>query len=385
MGHVSATFVLGTICLLIWLYLFFLHGGFWQIRIERQPTPATLRRVIAVIPARNEADVIGRAIHSLLAQTGVDLSIILVDDHSDDLTADVARQAAKALSAEDRLTDISAPPLPEGWTGKLWAVQQGIELSQKSRPDFILLTDADIEHSPENVASLAARAEKGNYDLTSYMVKLECSTFPERLLIPAFVYFFFQLYPPKWIRNPRSPIAGAAGGCMLVRPEALQRAAAMDSLRGEIIDDCALAKRIKQSGGSVWLGPTDSAHSIRPYESFGEIERMIARSAFNQLRHSAALLAIAIIGLLLTYVVPVVLLFSPVWPLGLAASALMLATYSPMVRFYRLNTLWAFTLPLAAVFYLIATIHSALRYWTGRGGEWKGRAQDRASAGASHA
>ena len=385
MGHISATVVLGAICLVIWLYLCFLHGRFWRIRVERGSPPALLRRVVAVVPARNEADVVASAIRSLLTQIGVDISVILVDDHSTDSTASIAGQAARDLSAEDRITVISAPPLPEGWTGKLWAVQQGIDLAQQSAPDFILLTDADIEHSPDNVASLVAKAEIGNCDLTSYMVKLACSTAPERLLIPAFVYFFFQLYPPAWIRNPSSPIAGAAGGCMLVRPEALHRSGAMHSLRSEIIDDCALAQRVKKSGGSVWLGPTDSAHSIRPYESFGEIERMIARSAFNQLRHSTALLFFAIIGLLLTYLAPVALLFTSAWPLGLAASALMLITYRPMVRFYRLNPLWALTLPVAASFYLAATVHSAVRYWIGRGGEWKGRAQDQKSTGATHA
>lgn len=377
--------VLGSICLLIWLYLFILHGGFWRVRIQRESNPATRASVIAVIPARNEADVIGRAVRSLLAQTGADLSIILVDDHSTDSTSDVARQAARYLVAEGRLTVLDAPPLPEGWTGKLWALQQGIELAQQRQPDFILLTDADIEHSPDNVASLVAIAEAGKYDLTSLMVKLECRTVPERLLIPAFVYFFFQLYPPKWIRNSRLPIAGAAGGCMLVRPEALQRANAMYSLRREIIDDCALAKRIKKSGGPVWLGPTDSVRSIRPYGSFGEIERMIARSAFNQLRHSSLLLGAAIVGLLLTYVLPVALLLTSAWPISIIACALMLTTYFPMVRFYRLNPLWTLTLPFAAIAYLGATVHSAVRYWTGRGGEWKGRAQDQKAAGVPHA
>jgi len=382
---ITASIALGSICLAIWLYLFLLHGEFWRIRIRQEPGPVSSVRVIAIIPARNEADVIGRSVRSLLAQTAVDLSIILVDDHSTDSTADVARQAARDYAAEDRLTIVSAPPLPEGWTGKLWAAQQGIELARKHRPDFILLTDADVEHSSESVASLVAIAEAGKYDLTSYMVKLECRTIPEHLLIPAFVYFFFQLYPPQWIRNARSSIAGAAGGCMLVRPEALQRANAMYSLRNEIIDDCALAKRIKKSGCDIWLGPTDSARSIRPYASFGEIERMIARSAFNQLRHSFLLLTAAVLGLLLTYVLPVTLLFTPAWPFGVAACALMFATYYPMVLFYRLSLLWTLTLPFAAVVYLGATVHSALRYWTGRGGEWKGRAQDQKANGVPHA
>jgi len=372
---------LNAICVMIWLYLLCLHGEFWPSRMRREPAAVAQRRVIAVIPARNEADVVGFAVRSLLTQTGVDLSIVLVDDHSIDSTSDVARRTAADNAAEGRLAVLSAPSLPEGWTGKLWAVQQGIEVAKQRRPDFILLTDADIEHSPGNVASLVAIAEAGKYDLTSYMVKLECRTLPEKLLIPAFVYFFFQLYPPKRIRDSRSSTAGAAGGCMLVRPEALERANAMYSLRSEIIDDCALARQVKNSGGTLWLGLTDSARSIRSYASFGEIERMIARSAFNQLRHSSLLLTIAVLGLLLTYLLPVTLLCGRYGWMGLIPCALMFTTYYPMVRFYRLNPLWTVTLPLAAAFYLVATVHSALRYWTGRGGEWKGRVQDQQAAG----
>ena len=368
--------LLGILCVLIWLYLLLGNGGFWRVRLRRE-TSTRLLRVVAVVPARDEADVIGAAIRSLIAQTGVELRVVLVDDNSTDGTASVAREAATWIGAEDRLTIIHGSPLPEGWTGKLWAVQQGIEAALSFEPDFLLLTDADIEHAPENAASLAAIAEAGKYDLASYMVKLHCSTIPERLLIPAFVYFFFQLYPPKWIANPQSKVAGAAGGCMLIRPEALKRANAMQSIRGEIIDDCALAREVKRAGGKVWLGLSQSARSIRPYRTFAEIERMIARSAFNQLRHSALLLIVAIIGLLLTYVAPAILLFDPWWPFGVATCVLMVASYLPMIRFYRLNPLWTLTLSLAALFYLAATLDSAIRYWIGAGGQWKGRAQDR--------
>ena len=368
--------LLGIICVLIWLYLLLGNGGFWRVELPSEVS-ARMARVVAVVPARDEADVIGAAIRSLLSQSRVDLRIVLVDDNSADGTASVAREAASWIGAEDRLTIIHGSPLPEGWTGKLWAVQQGIDAALAFAPEFLLLTDADIEHAPDNIASLVAVAESGKHDLASYMVKLHCMTIPERLLIPAFVYFFFQLYPPKRIGNPRSKVAGAAGGCMLVRPEALKQAQALQSIRGEIIDDCALAREIKRTGGKLWLGLTDSARSIRPYRTFGEVERMIARSAFNQLRHSVLLLIVAIIGLLLTYIVPVVLLFDPWWPFGVAACALMVASYWPMIRFYRLNPLWALTLSLAALFYLAATLDSAIRYWAGSGGQWKGRAQDR--------
>ncbi|HEX4487137.1 MAG TPA: glycosyltransferase, partial [Terriglobales bacterium] len=204
----------------IWLYLLLGRGGFWRVRLRREN--ATSRaRVIAIVPARDEAEMIARSIRSLLSQTAVDLSVILVDDDSSDATAVLAREAA--AGNEDRLVVIQGKPLPEGWTGKLWAVQQGIDAAAEA-PDFFFFTDADIEHSPDNVASLAAIAGEGEYDLASFMVKLHCESLAERLLIPAFVYFFFQLYPPKWVSNPSAKTAGAAGGCILIRPEALRRA-----------------------------------------------------------------------------------------------------------------------------------------------------------------
>jgi hopene-associated glycosyltransferase HpnB len=377
LGAHSTIALIGWLPLAIWLYLLIGRGGFWRARLRWEQTQSAAARVIAVVPARNEAEAIGAAIRSLLAQSGVELRVVLVDDHSTDGTAAVAQEAAAWVGGEDRLTVIQGTPVPEGWTGKLWAAQQGIDAALALPPDFLLLTDADIEHSPESVASLVAIAEAGKYDLASYMVKLHCRTVPERLLIPAFVYFFFQLYPPKWISDPQSKMAGAAGGCMLIRPEALTRAGAMHSIRGEIIDDCALAREVKRTGGRLWLGLTESARSIRPYRTFGEIERMIARTAFNQLRHSVLLLIVAILGLLLTYIVPLALLTGPTWPFGAAACALMVASYWPMIRFYRLNPLWALTLPLAALFYMAATLDSAIRYWIGAGGQWKGRAQDR--------
>lgn len=374
----------GLLTVVIWLYLLLAHGSFWRVRLERAPAQsAPHAKVVAIIPARDEADHIGAAVRSLLAQQNVDLGLIVVDDNSADSTSDVAIAAAASSGAADRLTIIRGSALPEGWTGKLWAVQQGIDAARSRRADFLLLTDADIEHAPENVASLVAIAENGKYDLASYMVKLYCRTLPERLLIPAFVYFFFQLYPPKWIRDPRAKIAGAAGGCILVRPEVLESARAMHSIRGEIIDDCALAGAVKKAGGRVWLGLTESAKSIRPYNSFGEIERMIARTAFNQLRHSWLVLAVAIVGLVITYLLPLILLSGRTWPFGAVACALMVISYWPMVRFYRLNPLWALTLPLAAIFYMAATLDSAVRYWFGAGGQWKGRSQDRHSESGS--
>ena len=201
------------------------------------------------------------------------------------------------MDGRRRLTVIAAEPLPPGWTGKLWAVQQGVEQALKLDPAFLLLTDADIHHAPDNIATLVAIAEAGNYDLTSFMVKLHCRSMAEKLLIPAFVFFFFMLYPPAWIRDPKRKIAGAAGGCMLIRPRALQKAGGISAIRDQIIDDCALARAVKRTGGRVWLGVTPETFSTRAYNSFAEIERMIARTAFNQLQHSAALLAGAIVGM----------------------------------------------------------------------------------------
>lgn len=380
--HLSAL-VAGCVCIILWLYLLLGHGRFWMVqrlRAKAAPLTAIAGPIAVVIPARNEADVIGGAIHSLLRQScaGV-LHIFLVDDNSADETAAVAREAASNSSHPEALTIIHGQPLPDGWTGKLWAMQQGIEQARRLYPQFLLLTDADIKHSPENLATLVAAAEGGGYDLASFMVKLHCRGLAEKLLIPAFVFFFLMLYPPEWIRNSRRKIAGAAGGCILIRPEALVRAGGVAAIRGEIIDDCALARTVKQSGGKVWLGLTPDTYSLRDYKSFGAIEGMIARNAFNQLRHSVWLLLGATGGLLLIYLLPVVLVLSasPTLTLiGAVAYLLMWVTYLPMVRFYGLNGAWALTLPLSAVFYLAATIHSALDYWSGRGGDWKGRAQD---------
>jgi hopene-associated glycosyltransferase HpnB len=253
-------------------------------------------------------------------------------------------------------------------------------------PDYLLYSDADIEHGQNAISTLIAMAERDQVDLASYMVRLHCSTIAERLLIPAFVYFFFQLYPPVWIADPKAKTAGAAGGCMLVRPTTLQRAGGIEAIRSEIIDDCALARIIKRSGGRLWLGVSATSRSLRPYVGFADIGRMIARTAFNQLHHSALLLLATCVGLFLTYLFPVALLWRLTfgWPtlasvarVGLSIPfAFMTLSYLPMVRFYRLNPLWALTLPIAAIFYMGATVSSAVHYWSGRGGQWKGRAQD---------
>jgi hopene-associated glycosyltransferase HpnB len=375
----------GVLTLLIWAYLVLARGGFWRI-YPTAPPEKNFRntnpvRIAVIIPARNEADVVGRAVRSLLHQTGHNaIHIFLVDDASADATVQMARNAAIAESQAQNLTVVPGGPLPAGWSGKLWAMQQGIEHAADSAPDFYLFTDADIEHAPDSVSTLVSIAQAGPYDMASFMVKLHCQSVAEKLLIPAFVYFFFKLYPPAWIANPRRSEAGAAGGCILIRPAALAKAGGIEAIRHEVIDDCSLAARVKRNGGRLWLGAAATTHSIRPYEGFSGIGRMISRSAFSQLRHSSLLLLLSMVGMAATYGLPPALVFAGhrIVPAALGATAwlLMILSYLPVLRLYRLNPMWALALPVAAVFYVGATFHSAWKYWMGRGGEWKGRIQD---------
>jgi hopene-associated glycosyltransferase HpnB len=365
--------LLGLATVGIWSYLLLARGGFWRIGDSPAAEKLPLRppSVAAVVPARNEADVVAAAVSSLASQQYAGpFHIFLVDDGSDDGTVAAARSAASA----DTLTIVTGAPLPSGWTGKLWAVSQGIRQAAPFTPDYLLLTDADIVHPPTGLADLVSRAKSGGYDLVSWMVTLRCRSFAERALIPAFVFFFFMLYPPSWIADSRRKTAGAAGGCMLIRRQALERIGGIECIRGELIDDCALAQAVKQTGGRVWLGLNSGAHSIRDYETFASIERMIARSAFTQLRYSVWLLVATIIGMVLTYVAPVVLALSGDL-FGIAAWAMICVAYIPVLRFYRRRIFWAPLLPVVAVFYMVATVHSAARYWKGSGGMWKGRAQ----------
>ena len=372
-----------TLTAVIWSYLAFFRGSFW--RIKRAKPDASDKAglsggVVAVVPARNEAEVIGPVVMSLLNQC-VAMPVIVVDDESTDGTADVARRAAEKTGKADTLIVIQSKPLPAGWTGKLWSMHQGIEYARARAlsPAWLMLTDADVLQGEETVANLSLIASQGHYDLVSFMVKLHCESLAERLLIPAFVYFFFMLYPPAWIRNPRRSTAGAAGGCMLVKAETLERAGGLESIRGEVIDDCSLARLLKRHGGKLWLGLSDESQSLRRYGTFSDVEHMVSRTAFNQLNHSSLQLLGTVVGMVITYLAPPLLLLTPSRPaifLGAAAWAAMTITYSTMVRYYRLNSAWALTLPLAALFYLGATMHSAVKYWNGTGGDWKGRAQD---------
>ncbi len=370
---------IGAVCCGIWIYLLVARGDFWRILLipsEIEVMSPSAPRVAVIIPARNEGDVIGRVVRSLLAQDYPGpLHIFVVDDHSTDDTAGAVQRAS--VGREDFITLISAGPLPGGWTGKMWALSQGVSRAIEFNPEYFLFTDADIVHASTSVRRSVMLAQKESRDLVSTMVKLECESFAERALIPAFVFFFFMLYPPKWVNSDRHKTAAAAGGDILVRADALARMGGIAAIRSELIDDCAMAREIKR-GGSVWLGLTNDARSIRRYAGFGEIGRMISRNAFYQLRHSAWLLLGTILGLVVTYLLPIALLFFGGWAavLGGATWALMSLSYWPMVRFYSLSPVWAFTLPLVAIFYMGATMHSAIQYWLGRGGAWKGRVQD---------
>ena len=384
--RVDAAGVLGIVALGIWLHLFFARGWFWRVKkfdgdgAEKEEL-SEWPRVVAVVPARNEAETIERAVSSLVQQEyrGV-LSVVVVDDHSEDGTGAVARRTAEALGAGERVKVCSAAELPEGWTGKVWALNQGVSAvgGTGEGPDYFWFSDADVEHAPDTLQRLVGRAERDKLDLASLMVLLQAKTFPERALVPAFLYFFLMLYPPRWIANERARTAGAAGGCILLRREALERIGRFAAIRSDVIDDCALAQTVKHAGGRIWMGLTRKSSSLRGYGTFAEIRDLVARTAFTQLRYSALLLLGTLAGMFVTYLAPVLLLFLPdlsARTLGLVAWLLMTASFVPTVRFYGLSPLWAPMLPLTALFYSYATWVSALRYWLGRGGLWKGRAQ----------
>jgi len=367
--------------LAIWLYLFFARGNFWQLHEETAEIKPLKRwpRVVAIVPARNEAETIGLAVTSLAKQDyRGEFFAIVVDDHSDDDTVDLARKAAEECNANVRISIHSASELAPGWTGKVWAMNEGIAATTGRAPDYFWLTDADIAHAPDALRRLVRQAEGDSLDLTSLMVYLRVKTLPERLLIPAFLYFFLMVYPPNWVAEPKTRAAAAAGGCILLRRCALERIGGIAAVRSEVIEDCALARAVKQSGGKIRLGLTRSSVSLRGYNSFGGIRDLVARVAFTQLRYSFLVLLGVLAGLFVTYLLPWLLFFAfpgEAWLAVDTTIAMMAATFAVTVKFYSLSWPWALTLPIAALFYGYATCVSAVRYWLGRGGQWKGRAQ----------
>jgi hopene-associated glycosyltransferase HpnB len=369
--------------LAVWLYLVIARGGFWLCRERddwKSTPPAIWPRVAVVIPARNEALGVGECVASLLRQNYPgEWAVILVDDDSSDGTGDVALRSAAALDQQARLRVVAGQPLPPGWTGKLWAVKQGIEATQaKDKPaDYLLLTDADIVYEPGVLKALVTHAASKKLVLTSLMVKLRCESLAERGLIPAFIFFFHMLYPFAWVNRPDRATAAAAGGCMLVHADSLRQAGGIDEIRGALIDDCALASILK-ARGPIWLGLTERVRSIRPYPDVEEIRRMVARSAYAQLHYSPLLLAGTVLGMALTYLAPPVLaLFASgtAQLAGVAAWVLMAVAFQPTLRFYRLSPLWGLALPVIALCYMLFTLDSALQFTRGKGGRWKGRIQ----------
>lgn len=376
---------LASLALAIWLGMLLFWGQFWRANQQLssdQPDLGNWPTVAVVIPARNEAELIGKAVRSHLTQTYPgQLEIVLVDDQSTDGTGAIAQQVAKDLGKSDSFTVLSGTSLPGGWTGKLWAMEQGFQhLSQQpSPPDHVLFTDADIEHDAASIRQLVTKAECDRLDLVSLMVRLRCQSFWERLLIPAFVFFFQMLYPFPWVNNPQKPTAAAAGGCALIRFSALERIGGLQKIRNALIDDCALGAAIK-ANGPIWLGLSTQIHSLRPYSDLSSIWNMVARSAYTQLHYSPWLLIGTVLGMILVYLVsPLGVLLGGIWGnvallfTGLAGWLLMAIAYWPTLRLYNGNPWLALALPLIALLYTLMTIDSARRHFVGQGGAWKGR------------
>jgi hopene-associated glycosyltransferase HpnB len=377
----------------IWLYLLLGRGFFWlgkesdyNLLPGRDGAGDHLPAIIAIVPARDEAEVIARSIGSLLRQDYPGrLSIVLIDDQSSDRTAELARGAARAVGAGERLTVLRGSDPPAGWTGKLWAMDRGFLHVQMEPepPEFVLFTDADIAYEASDaVERLVRGARAQDTVLTSLMVKLRCESLAERVLVPAFIFFFAKLYPFAWVNNPRRRTGAAAGGCMLVRREALEAAGGLAPIRGALIDDCALAKLL-QHQGPIWLGLTRRVTSLRPYPEFSDIRRMVARSAYAELRYSPLRLGGTLLGMALTYVAPpllAILADGPAQLVGVATWIAMALAFQPTLRFYRRSPLWGLALPLIAALYTAFTVESALQHRRGRGGAWKGRFQASASA-----
>ncbi|BFM41103.1 glycosyltransferase [Synechocystis sp. LKSZ1] len=372
--------------LLIWLFLLLFWGQFWrcnQTLGDDAPPLSAYPRVWAIIPARNEAPVISQSLTSLLNQDYPGpFHLVLVDDQSDDGTGTMATQTASSLGKAKTLTVLTGQPLPPGWSGKLWALEQGIQsaLQSSDPPDYFLLTDADIDHSPHSLRDLVQKAETEKLALTSLMVQLRCQSFWEKLLIPAFIFFFQKLYPFPWVNNPQRSTAAAAGGCILIRRQALETIGGIQSLRDALIDDCTLGQKVKAQGQPIWLGLTTATHSLRPYDSLASIWSMVARTAYTQLHYNPFLLGGTILGMGLVYLIPPLALgmgmgtsYQLLAILGGLTWGLMALAYFPTLRLYHLPFYWGLTLPFTALLYTLMTLDSARRHWQGQGGAWKGR------------
>jgi len=381
----TLTMAMVLIALAAWLYLLAAHGGFWR-GSERDDGPAPESpaggwpAVVAIVPARDEVESIAATIGSLLRQDYAgSFSVVLVDDQSVDGTAIAAGLAARSAGCAERLTVLQGRELPGGWTGKLWAVKQGVDHveAMADPPDYLLLSDADIAYAPDSLRRQVAAAAGTEVVLVSRMAKLRCESLSERALIPAFVFFFQMLFPFAWVNQPDRRTAAAAGGCMLVRRKSLGAAGGIESIRDALIDDCALARRLKTQG-PIRLELAERVVSLRPYPRLGDIRRMVARSAYAQLRYSPLWLMGTVAGMALIFLAPPILALSASGAAGILSGLTWLAmalAYQPTLRFYRLSPLWGLALPAIAAIYLCFTIDSAYQHRRGRGGMWKGRAQ----------
>ncbi|HEY7231019.1 MAG TPA: glycosyltransferase [Pseudolabrys sp.] len=369
---------IAAVCAAIWVYLIAARGMYWRAGVRDVASIARMvgdwPTVATVVPARNESECIARSVRSLLRQDyrGL-LTVVVVDDDSDDGTGAVATVAA---AGDARLTVIRTNGPAAGWTGKLWAVSQGVgAAAEASDPDYLLLTDADIEHAPDTLSWLVSQSLAGGYVLTSLMAKLRCVSLAEKIHVPAFIYFFQMLYPFAWVSRADSSTSAAAGGCMLVRADALASVGGIASIRDALIDDCSLGAKLK-SVGPIWLGLTNRVQSIRPYPTFADVARMVSRSAYSQLRYSPLVLIGTTLGMALTFVAPPMLaLFTAGVPryLGLLAWVAMSLSFVPTLRYYRLSPIWSVALPGIAFLYMCYTLNSAYQHFRRRGGQWKGR------------
>jgi hopene-associated glycosyltransferase HpnB len=367
--------VLAGVALLAWVWLALLRGGYWRtdVRLSRASAPQRWPSVAVVVPARDEAGIVDATVPTLVGQDYPGpLRVIVVDDNSADGTGELVKQRWPTVS-------VTRPGEPEpGWAGKLWALPAGV--AEAGAVEFVMFTDADIAHPPDSVAALVAVAQEGGLDLVSLMARLRVRTGWERLVVPAFVYFFAMLFPFRWSNRPGARTAAAAGGCVLVRRAVLERAGGIAAIRGAVIDDVALARAVRRAGGRTFLGLADGVTSVRAYPTLGSLWRMVSRSAYAQLRHSLVLLAGTVLGLLLVFAVPPVstvvgvLVRDPVLGgLGAVGWLLMAATYVPMLRYYRQPWVASLALPFTAALYLAMTVDSALAHYRGRGAAWKGR------------
>ncbi|GAA0377478.1 glycosyltransferase [Streptomyces blastmyceticus] len=373
-----------------WVWLLLGQGFFWRtdVRLPSRTPPGEWPSVAIVVPARDEAQVLPSSLPSLLAQDYPGRAeIFLVDDGSTDGTGALARSLADGRGGLPLTVDSPGEP-PPGWTGKLWAVRHGMALARaRTDAEFLLLTDADIAHAPDSLRELVAAARSGGLDLVSQMARLRVASFWERLVVPAFVYFFSQLYPFRWVNRPGARTAAAAGGCVLLRREAAERAGVPDSIRQAVIDDVSLARAVKRSGGRIWLGLAERVDSVRPYPGLAPLWRMVSRSAYAQLRHNPLLLAGTVAGMAVLYLAPPVAVLAGALTgdavtlaAGAAAWAVMTGTYVPMLRYYRQSPALAPLLPFTGLLYLLMTVDSAVQHYRGRGAAWKGRTYARPEA-----